>query len=79
MELKMVEIKVGYEGKPAEVSDSLFVEIPADTPGDRLEDAARDAFEKMVATWNTPYVFQEARRVLARTPSHEVEVDDGGW
>lgn len=79
MDLKTVEIEVGFQGKPAGVHDKLFVDIPADTPAAQVEAAAKKAFEKMVATWQTHYVFRGARRVLTPRPRRDDEIDNGGW
>jgi hypothetical protein len=79
MEQKTVEIEAGFANKPPGERERLFVDIPADTPADRLETEAKKAFDRMVAGWNTPYVFQGVRRVLKAAHYQDQDLDQGGW
>ncbi len=79
MERKTVEVEAGFADKPPGERERLFVDIPADTPAERLEAEARNAFERMVSGWNTPYVFQGVRRVPEVAHYPDQDLDQGGW
>ncbi|MEW5910993.1 MAG: hypothetical protein AB1814_00370 [Thermodesulfobacteriota bacterium] len=79
MEQKTVEIEAGFANKPLGERELLFVDIPSETPADQVEAEARKAFEHMVASWNTPYVFRGVRRVLKATYEEDENRDQGGW
>ena len=79
MEEKTVEIEACIATKPPNERESLFVDIPSETPAEQVEAAAKKAFDQMVAGWDTPYVFRGVRRVLKATYKVDENMDQGGW